>query len=61
MSNKEKQIKINLENWKTLSRVISHFRNAYGITVSYGKVVDSIMENINKEDLIKWTKQNLKN
>lgn len=54
MSNKEKQIKIGLEEWKVLHSVKTDTE------VSMATIISSILKNIKKEDIITWVKQNLK-
>jgi len=61
MSNKEKQIKIRLEEWKYLHKIISYFVDTYGVKLSNAQVIEYILKYIKKEDVIQWTKQSLKN
>lgn len=55
MSNKEKQIKINLDDWKVLHSVKTATEQ------SMATIINSILKNTKKEDVIKWTKKSLKN
>ena len=51
---KEKQIKISLDDWKVLHSVKTSTEQ------SMATIISSILKNIKKEDVIQWTKQNLK-
>ncbi len=60
MTNKEKLIKIGLEEWKLLHRIISHFVDNYAIKFSNGHIVQIIFKNVKEEEVIQWTKKSLK-
>lgn len=55
MSNKEKQIKISLDDWKILHSVKTATEQSMAI------IINSILKNVKKEDVIQWTKTSLKN
>ncbi len=54
-SNKIKTIKIRLADWKVLHSVKTNTEQ------SIGNIINSILKNTKKEDIIQWTRKNLKN